>query len=116
MNKIYHITRQPQHISAQKIGHYEPIDFADEGFIHCSFLHQIEPVANRLFQGQTDLVILEIDPQQLDCDVVTENLEGGSEKFPHIYGSLPYHAVLAIHLFPNSADGGFNLPESINAM
>ncbi len=36
-------------------------------------------VANRIFRGRPDLVLLEIDPAELDCTVVDENLEGGSD-------------------------------------
>ncbi len=113
MHRIYHITSQSQQETARKLGWYEPDDFSVEGFIHCSFAHQIESVANRFFQGHTDLVVLEIDPKQLNCDVVSENLEGGSEQFPHIYGRLPYTAIGALHTLRESSDGTLALPKSI---
>ena len=69
--------------------------------------------ANRIFRGRKDLVLLEIDPLQLACPVVDENLEGGSELYPHIYGPLSLPAVLAVHAFPPDADGAFSLPATL---
>ena len=55
-------------------------------------------------------MLLEIDPTALTCPVVDENLEGGSELYPHIYGPLPMAVVSAVHLFVPRADGTFSLP------
>jgi uncharacterized protein (DUF952 family) len=41
-------------------------------------------------------VVFEIDPALLSCKVIDENLEGGIELFPHIYGRLPMSAVTRI--------------------
>ena len=91
---IYHITSAEEWNLAQSKGEYEPRQFADEGFIHCSYLHQLEAVVNRFFQGQKDLVILEINSAALKCDVIEENLEGGAELYPHIYGKLSLDAII----------------------
>lgn len=107
MTRIYHITSKPQAIAARKNGTYEPEAFAQEGFIHCSYAHQVLPVANRIFRGRSDLVLLEIDPSELACPVVDENLEGGTELFPHVYGHLKMTAVIRIHDFPCDSDGAF---------
>ena len=69
--------------------------------------------ANRIFKGQSDLVLLEIDPTQLQCKVIDENLEGGTELFPHIYGELPLAAVKHVHDFPCDEAGLFQLPRSL---
>ena len=64
-------------------------------------------VANRLFRGQNDLVLLEIDPARLACTVVDENLTGGTELFPHVYGAIPMSAVVGVHRFPCDPNGVF---------
>jgi uncharacterized protein (DUF952 family) len=110
MNPIFHITTSAEAGSAAQVGSYVPKAFAVEGFIHCSYPHQICNVANRLFVGRSDLALLEIDPRRLSCDVLDENLEGGTELFPHIYGRLPMTAVVRVHTFPCGPDGRFNLP------
>jgi uncharacterized protein (DUF952 family) len=107
---LYHITSRQEATAASKSGVYEPAAFAREGFIHCSYAHQVLAVANRIFRGRPDLVLLEIDPAALDCRVVDENLEGGSELFPHIYGRLPMSAVIRTHDFPCDSEGGFSQP------
>jgi len=99
---IYHITSEAEAKQAQIIGEYAPQAFDAEGFIHCSYAHQVNGVLNRIFKGRTDLVIFEIDPARLPCKVVDENLEGGTELFPHVYGRLPMSAVVR-HFSPNQS-------------
>jgi uncharacterized protein (DUF952 family) len=96
MKTIYHITSAVAAKEARKSGEYVPDRFAEEGYIHCSYSHQIQGVLDRIFKGRTNLVVLEIDPALLGCRVVDENLEGGTELFPHVYGRLPMSAVLSI--------------------
>src|SRR5262249_33536570 len=96
MNAIYHITSAAAARDAEKSGEYTPEGFAVEGFIHCSYAQQVPGVLNRFFQGRTGLVLLEIDPSRLACRIVDENLEGGAELFPHVYGKLPMAAVVRI--------------------
>jgi uncharacterized protein (DUF952 family) len=114
MTRLYHITsaREAQH--AAVTGEYTPRAYEAEGFIHCSHARQVLAVAHRRYRGQHDLVLLEIDRERLACPVVTENLEGGAELFPHIYGRLPMSAVVAVHDFPCDADGGFRLPPALS--
>jgi uncharacterized protein (DUF952 family) len=107
--RLYHITSKREASEAQKAGIYTPAAFAREGFIHCSHPYQVIGVANRLFRGRPDLVLLEIDPAALDCRVIDENLEGGSELYPHVYGRLKMSAVLGIHPFPCDHEGKFSL-------
>lgn len=104
---LYHITTEPEAASAQRSGEYVPRGFAREGFIHCSHPHQVAAVANRIFRGQKNLVVLKIDPTKVGCAIVEENLEGGSELYPHIYGRLPFSAVVAIRPFPCDEEGNF---------
>ena len=111
MNRIYHITSAVEAGDAARLGEYVPKAFEADGFIHCSYPRQVQDVANRRFSGRTDLVLLEIDRAKLTCEVVDENLEGGTDLFPHIYGCLPMSAVVRIHPFPCGADGRFDLPD-----
>ncbi len=92
---IYHITSAPEWNLAQSKGEYEPCQFADEGFIHCSYSHQLETVIKRFFLEKKNLLVLEIDSTALDCEVIEENLEGGTELYPHIYGKLPLNAIVS---------------------
>jgi uncharacterized protein (DUF952 family) len=106
-NWLYHITTEKELQAALKVGIYAPAAFEREGFIHCSYGHQVAAVANRLFRGMNNLVVLEIDPSLAGSRVVDENLEGGRELFPHLYGRLPLVAVVGVHPFPCNSDGLF---------
>ena len=65
-----------------------------EGFIHFSTSSQLLSTSNRLFKGRNDLLVLEVDPEGLESNLVFENLEGGSELFPHLYSALPIENVV----------------------
>ena len=111
--RLFHITTVAEADAARAAGEYRPAAFAREGFIHCSHERQVVATADRIFGGRAGLVLLEIDPGRLACPIVVENLEGGVELYPHIYGSLPMDAVRAVHRFPPREDGSFSLPETV---
>ena len=112
MTPIFHITTAAEANLAAKSGEYAPQAFGTEGFIHCSYIHQVCNVANRRFKERTDLVLFEIDRTSLPHKVIDENLEGGEELFPHIYGRLPMSAVIQTHQFPCDSGGEFQLPRT----
>ena len=113
MSAIFHITSAEEARDAARAGIYAPSAFEAEGFIHCSYAHQVCEVADRIFSGRSDLVLLEIDRTKLTCEIIDETLEGGGQLFPHIYGRLPAGAVVRIHSFPCGEDGRFELPETV---
>jgi uncharacterized protein (DUF952 family) len=113
MDKLYHLTSQAEWEIVQTSGVYEPQNFAREGFIHCSYLHQIVQVADRFYRGCPDLVLIAIDPSSLSCPVIEENLEGGTELFPHIYGKLPKSSAIDVISFPCNPDGRFSFPQQL---
>lgn len=110
---IYHITNVEQWQDALINEVYQPKQFIDGGFIHCSYKHQLIKVANRFFKGQNNLVILAIDSQKIASKIVAENLEGETELFPHIYGKLPLNAVLNVSELSSNVDGTFYLPRKL---
>ena len=72
-------------------------------------------MANRLFAGRRDLLVLTIDPKRLDVPIKYENPEGGSELFPHIYGALDSRAVVDVRTLSPGVDGVFSFPTSGHA-
>jgi glutathione S-transferase len=66
------------------------------GYIHLSYRHQVPVVAERFYADIADPLVLTIEPGALTDEVRVENLEGGSELFPHLYGPLPLYAVVAV--------------------
>jgi len=67
-------------------------------------------VANQRFRGQSGLGLLFIDTDKVDAEIIYENLEGGQELFPHIYGELNCDAVARVAKFEPGVDGYFTLP------
>ena len=105
---ILHLATASAWNEALRDGVYQADSLASEGYIHCSTPQQVIPVANRLFRNRHDLVLLQIDTAKLDAPVRFENLEGGDDLFPHIYGALPVSAVVRATPFPPKAAGGFD--------
>ena len=110
---IFHATTRAEWHAAQNAGTYTADSLATEGFIHCSERRQVIWVANTRFRGRLDLVLLHIDVAKLRSKVVYENLEGGTEMFPHVYGPLNLDAVLTVVPFLPAADGTF-VPSAID--
>jgi uncharacterized protein (DUF952 family) len=109
MKTIFHITSNNAWERAAAQGSYRPEAFSIDGFIHCSTRDQVIQVANARFRGQTGLVLLSIDTDKVAAEIVYENLEGGQQLFPHIYGSLNIDAVVEVDRFEPGADGYFTL-------
>lgn len=101
-SRIFHITEPGLWQQASALGVYDrstrdaALDHV--GFIHCSFREQVETVANYLYADwDGELLLLEIDRGNVEREIRVENLDGGTEGFPHIYGPLPTRAVTNVH-------------------
>lgn len=111
---IYHITSKTEWEAAQESGQYLPQGYAQDGFIHTSFKEQVLKTASRFYTGQSGLVLLKIESEATGAEVKVENLDGGAELFPHIYGPLPITAVLAAPPFEADASGHFTFPAQLS--
>jgi uncharacterized protein (DUF952 family) len=110
---ILHITPRADWLAALEQGAYAANTLASEGFIHCSTVEQVLGPANAFYRGQTDLVLLLIDPRALSAELVYEDLYDAGQAFPHIYGPLNLEAVVGVVDFPANADGTFSLPSGL---
>jgi uncharacterized protein (DUF952 family) len=113
---ILHLAGDTAWAAAARAGVYAADSLTTEGFIHCSTPQQVIPVANRLFRNRHDLVLLQIDTARVDAAIRYENLEGGTELYPHIYGPLPVSAVVRATPFPPDADGAFTDQQLLQEM
>jgi len=111
---IYHITTRQAWEQAKVEGAYTADSLKSEGFIHCSTVAQVQPTANRFFHGCQDLVLLHIDDLMLGSVLKYENLEGGTELFPHLYADLPLGTIREVQNLPPNADGSFKIRLPIN--
>ena len=116
---IFHITSRIAWNEAQQSGDYRAESLATEGFIHCSTISQVLPVAENFYKSQSRLVLLVIEPVLLSSPLKWEAPSGGSpppgvpkgDPFPHIYGSINLDAVIkVVDLEKNEADE-FILPD-----
>lgn len=108
MTMIYHITTERQWHDTKGQSQYEADFFRSEGFIHCSDAHQVVRVANHLFRNMRGLILLHIETELLHSRLVYENLEGGSELFPHVYGLVNLNAIVRVSSFEPGLDGIFD--------
>ena len=108
--KLYHFTSKTDYQKAKEVGVYTPQSLETEGFIHFSKKEQILRSANLHRKGQKNLVLLRINPNQLEAELVYENTTGGTELFPHLYGPLNLNAVEEVNDFPPNHEGLFEWP------
>ena len=115
---IFHITSPRAWDEAQQNGVYRAESLATEGFIHCSTLSQVLPVAENFYKGQSGLILLAIEPTLLSSDLKWEPPSGGTpppgvpdgDLFPHIYGPINLDAVVNVAEFRPDANGRFQIP------
>ena len=90
---IYKICTSAEWREAEERGSFtgSAVDVAD-GFIHFSTAAQVEETARRHFAGETDLVLVAVDPAALGDALKWEPSRGG-DLFPHLYGALPATAA-----------------------
>ncbi|MGM7682548.1 DUF952 domain-containing protein [Cytobacillus sp. Hm23] len=110
---ILHIIEKEAWLKAQREGIYSPSSMETDGFIHCSTSEQVVDVANFLYKGHTDLVLLCIDPNKVEAKIVYEDLYEAGKLFPHIYGSLNVTAVFKVIRFMPDGNKGFSLPKEL---
>ena len=111
MNIIFHIAAANDWKTAQSVGAYQTDSLESEGFIHCSKSDQLIGVADCHFRGQENLILLVIDAAVVDFEIRYENLDGGDNLFPHIYGPLNLDAIIRICDFQPQPDGSFSMTD-----
>ena len=110
MSTLLHIAERQAWAAAVKTGQYRPESLAQEGFIHCSLPGQVVAVADALYRGRPDLVLLVIDPAKVTAEIRFEDCYQSGQEFPHLYGPLPVEAVAQILEFTPDPGGRFTLP------
>ena len=110
---IYHITTKAAWDEALKQGFYVPLAFEKEKFIHCSTKQQVLNTANRIFKSKKDLLLLCVQTEKVSSAIVYENLDGGAELYPHIYGFIYPDTVIQTIVFVSDEKGVFHLSNEI---
>ena len=118
---IYHITSRTEWGEARQQGEYRAPSLDTEGFIHCSTINQVLPVAEKYYAGQSELLLLVIDEARLSSDLKWEPPSGGAppsgvpegDAFPHIYGPINLDAVIRAVDLTSGPDGHHKLPDEL---
>lgn len=104
--RIYHIVSRREWTTGSDP--WAPAGLAREGFIHCSYRHQVGPTLRRFFAAKDGTIpeglsVLEIDPFRTGAVIHAEAGTGGEvtpdgepELFPHLFGPIPRGAVMAV--------------------
>ena len=108
METIFHLVPASDWAAAQGVDEYAAESLESEGFIHCSKDHpQVLEVANRLFRGRDDMLVLELDLDRLVSPIKDEAARSGTV-YPHIYGKINTDAVIEVLGLTTGRDGQFN--------
>jgi glutathione S-transferase len=119
---IHHIARRREWEDATAAGEYRwstrGLTLDEVGFVHCARASQVAGVAERFYRDEREaLVVLTIDVDRLGGEVVDEPALGpdaeGGERFPHVYGPIPVHAVVAVQPLSREPTGAFVLPAGL---
>jgi uncharacterized protein (DUF952 family) len=109
---ILHICNKNTWEESLKNLKYEGDTLKTEGFIHCSTKEQVIEVANYIFKGKEDLILLAIDESKVTPEIKYEDA-GNGKFYPHIYGPLNTDAVIKTFEFNSNKDGNFELPKGL---
>lgn len=93
MENIYHVVTSESWAQFKGKTEYFADSLATEGFIHCSNQQQVEGVLERYYTGQSNLLLLQINPAKLTSKLVYEAPANGTELFPHVYGTINFDAI-----------------------
>ncbi len=98
---VLHIALPGDWLRSEAAGSYtistRGVSLEQEGFIHCSYDHQAEGVANRFYADLSELLLLRVALADVESEVVVEPpFLGAPEAFPHIYGPIPAGAVIGV--------------------
>src|SRR5215472_11535975 len=85
MSIIYHIATAADWEQARRDGEYTTSTrgrtLADQGFIHGSTAEQVAPVANMIYKGVPDLLVLVIDTDRVRPEIRYEQVPGWESAF-----------------------------------
>ena len=110
MAAIYHLLTPDRWASVQDQTEYRAESLDREGFIHTSTATQVEGSANRHFAAEPAIVVLKLDPTQINPAVKWEESSHGPDPFPHIYGPLNLDAVSDVLPWHKGEDGRYHWP------
>ena len=92
---IYHIVLPQKWNSLELDAAYVADSLEMEGFIHCSYHHQLGAVLKRYYANVKEVIILSIDTERLTSRLVEEP-STNNEVYPHIYGPINRDSIIDV--------------------
>lgn len=107
---IFHMALPDDWRAAEASGTYSMstrgVTVADEGFMHCSFAHQMRGVAERYYGDVDEIVVLHLDRASVSGDLRVEPpADGIDELFPHVYREILTDEVVTTATWRRGEDG-----------
>ena len=109
---IYHLARVKEWETWIQDSLYRPPSLLEEGFIHCSRKDDLVESARRWFGDEDSLLVLCIDPSDLEAEIRYENSAGRTALMPHVFGPIPISAIQSILILSRDALGNYSFQES----
>lgn len=110
---IFHLLLPNEWSAAKAKGSYCPSSLGSEGFIHFSTQTQVLRSAHNYFKGTNQVTLLAVEEASVQGILTWENTVGGTELFPHVYGSLQVAQVVATYDLARDEEGRFKLPANL---
>lgn len=111
MEPIYTMVRQADWAEAEKTGSYTGSqDDRRDGFLHFSTASQIGVSASKHRAGETDLLLVAVDPASVG-DALKWEKSRNEALFPHLYGALAMSQVSWVKPLPLGDDGQHKFPD-----
>jgi uncharacterized protein (DUF952 family) len=112
---IYHLALAADWDAAVAAGEYRVSTLGrtlqQEGFLHASTASQVGGVAEALYAGvREQLVLLTIDERRLTVPLQWDAVPGSAEPFPHLYGPLDVGAVVLATPLLRDDQGRLEIP------
>lgn len=111
VGKIVHIASARDWREANVTGELAPWILRIEGAVPCSIASEVEDVANRLFRGTGNVLLLVIDPARLTSPLLYERGDDGLPENPRIRGPVNLDAIVKVVALRERRQG-FVLPVS----
>ena len=111
---IFHMCRADEWWQAEARGAYggSSQDILD-GFIHFSSGSQVMESAAKHRAGQSDLLLLGVDPERLPAGTLKWEPSRGGQLFPHLYGPLPIDCAVHVAPLPLNENGRHVFPDNL---
>lgn len=92
------------------------VTVADEGFMHCSFAHQMRDVAERFYADVDEIVVVHLDRTAIEADLRVEPpADGVDDLFPHVYRTIGVDEVTTTTNWRRGPDGWGDPPVQIGS-